>query len=70
MLGAEWGIVFLATLIPSASSDLRYGDRVERRSQRSRTYLRFREHPELRAELLAEADWLRRQAGAIESMSV
>lgn len=69
LFGPEWGIVFLATLIPSASSDFRYGDRVERRSQRSRTYLRFRERPELRTELLAEADWLRRQAGVIEAMS-
>lgn len=70
LFGAEWGIVFLATLIPSASSDLRYGDRVERRTQRSRAYLRFRENPTLRAELLAEADWLRRQAGLLETMSV
>lgn len=67
LVGAKWAIVFLVTLIPSASSDLRYGDRVERRTQRMRTYLRFREAPELRAELLAEADWLRRQAGALET---
>ena len=68
IVGAKWAIVFLATLIPSASSDLRYGDRVERRTQRMRTYLRFREHPALRTELLAEADWLRQRAGAIEAM--
>jgi len=68
LVGAKWAIVFLATLIPSASSDLRYGDRVERRSQRMRTYLRFREQPALRDELLAEADWLRQRAGAIEAM--
>ncbi|MEO7997335.1 MAG: 1-acyl-sn-glycerol-3-phosphate acyltransferase [Gemmatimonadaceae bacterium] len=69
LVGAKWAVVFLITLIPSASSDLRYGDRVERRTQRMRTYLRFREQPALRAELLAEADWLRRQAGVIEAMS-
>lgn len=69
LVGAKWAVVFLVTLIPSASSDLRYGDRVERRTQRMRTYLRFRNEPALRAELLAEADWLRRQAGAIEAMS-
>lgn len=69
LVGAKWAIVFLATLIPSASSDLRYGDRVERRTQRMRTYLRFRDEPTLRAELLAEADWLRRQAGVIEALS-
>ena len=69
LFGVEWGIVFLATLIPSASSDFRYGDRVERRTQRMRTYLRFRDQPELRDELLADADWLRRQAGVIEASS-
>lgn len=69
LVGAKWAIVFLATLIPSASSDLRYGDRVERRTQRMRTYLRFRQHPTLREELLAEADWLRRTAGIIEAGS-
>ncbi len=67
MVGAKWAIVFLATLIPSASSDLRYGDRVKRRTQRMRTYLRFREQPAVREQLLAEADWLRRQAGMIEA---
>ncbi|MEO7359370.1 MAG: hypothetical protein ABI120_03515, partial [Gemmatimonadaceae bacterium] len=68
LVGAKWAIVFLATLVPSASSDLRYGDRVERRTQRMRTYLRFREQPALRDALLAEADWLRQRAGAIEAM--
>lgn len=67
LVGAKWAIVFFATLIPSASSDLQYGDRVERRTQRMRTYLRFRQEPALRDELLAEADWLRRQAGLIEA---
>ena len=67
LVGAKWAIVFLATLIPSASSDLRYGDRVERRTQRMRTFLRFREQPALRQELLAKADWLRQRAGVIEA---
>ncbi|MGV3709387.1 MAG: lysophospholipid acyltransferase family protein [Gemmatimonas sp.] len=68
LFGPEWALVFFATLIPSASSDLRYGDRVERRQERMRTYLRYRERPELRAELLAEAQWLRAQAARIETM--
>ena len=68
LVGAKWSILFFATLIPSASNDLRYGDRVERRTQRMRTYLRFRAQPALREELLAEADWLRQRAGAIETM--
>lgn len=67
LVSAKWAIVFLATLVPSASSDLRYGDRVERRTQRMRTFLRFREQPALRQELLAEADWLRQRAGVIEA---
>lgn len=69
LVGAKWAIVILATLVPSASSDLRYGDRVARRTQRMRTYLRFRDEPGLRDELLAEADWLRREAGVIAAMS-
>ena len=64
--GFWWALAFLLTLIPSASSDLRYGDRALRRRQRMRAYLTFRKRPELRRELLGEADWLRREAGMIE----
>jgi hypothetical protein len=68
LFGLWWALLFLLSLIPSASSDMRYGDRARRRTQRMRTYLLFRKQPHVRSELLAEADWLRRQAGAIEQL--
>lgn len=66
LFGFWWALLFLMTLVPSASSEMRYGDRSRRRAERMRAYLLFRRHPALRNELLAEADWLRKQAGAIE----
>lgn len=66
LFGFWWSMLFLLSLVPSASSEMRYGDRARRRTERMRTYLRFRKHPVLRTELLAEADWLRKQAGVIE----
>lgn len=68
LFGFWWALAFFATLIPSASSDLRYGDRVRRRAERMRTYFKFRKTPSLQRDLLAEADWLRREAGAIEQV--
>jgi glycerol-3-phosphate O-acyltransferase/dihydroxyacetone phosphate acyltransferase len=64
-----WALAFFLTLIPSASSDLRYGDVARRRSERMRAYFKFRRNPQLQRELLAEADWLRRAAGAIEQLA-
>ncbi|GEM_PF-474435 len=66
LFGFWWSMLFLVSLVPSASSDMRYGDRAARRTERMRAYLRFRRQPALRHDLLAEADWLRKQAGAIE----
>ncbi len=67
--GAKWALLFILSLVPSASSDFRYGDRLRRLRARARTYLRFRKDPALRASLLAEAEWLRREAGAIEQIA-
>ena len=66
--GAWWALAFFVTLIPSASSDLRYGDRARRRTERMRAYLTFRQQPGMQSELLAEAGWLRREAGMIEQL--
>ncbi|MBC8086804.1 MAG: 1-acyl-sn-glycerol-3-phosphate acyltransferase [Phycisphaerae bacterium] len=66
LFGFWWSMPFLLSLVPSASSEMRYGDRARRRTERMRAYLRFRQEPQLRAELLAEADWLRKEAGVIE----
>ncbi len=67
--GPWWALGFFLTLIPSASSDLRYGDRVRRVRARARTFRRFRRDPALQVSLLAEGDWLRSEAGALELMA-
>ena len=67
--GPWWALLFLATLVPSASSDLRYGDRVQRVIARARAYRMFVATPSLQASLLADADWLRAEAGALELLA-
>ena len=66
LAGPWWALAFLLTLVPSASSDLRYGDRTRRARTRMRAYFTFRRDPALQRTLLAEADALRRDAGALE----
>ncbi len=66
LAGPWWALAFLLTLVPSASSDLRYGDRTRRARARMRAYFTFRRDPELQRALLAEADTLRREAGELE----
>lgn len=61
-----WALAFLLSLVPSASSDLRYGDRTRRARARIRAYFTFRRHPDLQRALLADADALRRDAGELE----
>ncbi len=66
LAGGWWAVAYALTLIPSAGHDLRYGDRTRRARARMRTYGRFRRDPWLQRALLAEADWLRHEAGALE----
>lgn len=66
LVGPWWALAFLLSLVPSASSDLRYGDRTRRARARMRAYFTFRRHPDLQRSLLAEADALRRDAGELE----
>jgi glycerol-3-phosphate O-acyltransferase / dihydroxyacetone phosphate acyltransferase len=66
LFGPWWGALFFLTLIPSASSDLWYGDRTRRNRARIRAFRRFRAAPALQRDLLAEADAIRREAGALE----
>ncbi len=66
LVGPWWALLFLLTLVPSASSDLRYGDRMRRARARVRAYFTFRREPELQRTLLAEADAIRREAGDLE----
>lgn len=67
--GVWWALLFLVSLIPSATADFRYGDRLHRARARARTFFRFRRNPSLQHELLAEAAWLREEAGALESFA-
>ena len=68
--GRWWALAFFVTLIPSASTHLRYQDRLRRIAARARAYLRFRSDPALRLQLLGEADWLRAEAGALEQLAI
>jgi hypothetical protein len=66
LAGPWWALLFLLTLVPSAGSDLRYGDRMRRARARMRAYFTFRRDPSLQRALLADADVIRRDAGALE----
>jgi len=66
MAGPWWALAFFASLVPSASSDLRYGDRTRRARARARAYFTFRRNPALQQHLLADAEAIRREAGELE----
>jgi len=67
--GPWWALLFFATLIPSASSDLRYGDRLQRVMARARAYRQFVATPSLQASLVADAEWIRDEAGGLEQLA-
>jgi hypothetical protein len=67
-VGGWWAAVYALTLVPSASSDFRYGDRTRRARARIRAYFRFRKQPALQRALVAEADWLRAEAVELETL--
>jgi glycerol-3-phosphate O-acyltransferase / dihydroxyacetone phosphate acyltransferase len=69
LCGGWWAVAYALTLIPSASQDLRDGDRARRARERARAWFRFRRDPALQRALLAEAQWLRRAAGELERMA-
>ena len=69
LIGGWWALAFFMTLIPSASSDLRYGDRTRRARDRARAYFAFRRDPALQSMLLAEADTIRQEAFALERLA-
>lgn len=70
MFGPWWAFAFLVSLVPSASSDIRYGDRLRRARARSRAFRLFRADSGLQASLLADGDELQREAGALEQLAV
>jgi len=68
LFGGWWAVAYALTLVPSASSDFRYGDRTRRARERIRAYFRFRKAPALQRALMAEANWLREEAVALETL--
>jgi glycerol-3-phosphate O-acyltransferase / dihydroxyacetone phosphate acyltransferase len=68
LAGPWWALAFLLSLVPSASSDLRYGDRTRRARARARAYFTFRRDPGLQQQLLADAEAIRREAGELERL--
>ena len=69
LAGGWWALAFFLTLVPSASSDLQYGDRTRRARDRARAYFAFRRDPLLQGALLAEADAIRQDAFALERLA-
>ncbi|MBL0938868.1 MAG: 1-acyl-sn-glycerol-3-phosphate acyltransferase [Gemmatimonadaceae bacterium] len=70
LFGGWWALAFLISLIPAASSDLRYGDRTRRARARARAYFTFRRNPALQQQLLAEGEAIRHTAGELERLSL
>lgn len=68
LLGPWVALAFFVTLVPSASSDLRYGDRMRRARARVRAFFTFRRDPSVQRELMMEGDALRREAGELERL--
>lgn len=66
LAGPWWALAYLVVLPLAASWDLHYGDRLRRARARIRTYRTLRGDPSLRERLVAEMQWLREEATAIE----
>lgn len=67
--GGWWALLYLASLIPSASWDLRYQDRRRRAVRRVHAYRLLRGDRPLRARLRDEAAWLRQEAAELERLA-
>ena len=67
--GPWWALLYLATLVPSASWDLRYRDRRRRAVRRVHAYRLLRGDRPLRARLRDEAAWLRDEAAELERLA-
>ena len=68
LAGGWWAAIYLLSLPPSASWDLRYRDRLTRAVGRMRAYLRFRREPELQRRLATELHFLRAEAAEINAL--
>ena len=65
--GAAWAAVYVVSLIPSASWDLRYTERLRQIRQRATAWRHFREDPGLQEKLRSELFGLRDEAASIAS---
>jgi 1-acyl-sn-glycerol-3-phosphate acyltransferase len=69
VFGPWWAVLFVCTLIPSASRSIQYSDRLERMRQRVRALRLFRRQPALQQALQRDAEALRAEAGALEQLA-
>ena len=65
--GPGWAALYTASLVPSASWDLRYSERLRKIGQRATAWRHFREDPGLQAKLRTELFSLRDEAATIAS---
>jgi hypothetical protein len=65
--GPWWALVYIASLIPSASWDIRYTERLRQLRRRAMAWRHFREDPGLQSKLHQELSSLRREAASIAS---
>ena len=68
LLNGWWAALYLVSLPPSASWDLRYRERLGRALARMRAYLAFRRDPALQQRLARELAVLRSEAAAIAAL--
>jgi glycerol-3-phosphate O-acyltransferase / dihydroxyacetone phosphate acyltransferase len=67
LLGRWWALLYIASLIPSASWDLRYTERLRQLRSRALAWRHFRDDPALQETLRAELFSLRDEAAHIAS---
>ena len=67
LAGPWWALLYVASLIPSASWDLRYTERLRKIRQRATAWRHFREDPGLQEKLRTELFGLRDEAASIAS---
>jgi len=65
--GPWWALAYIASLIPSASWDIRYTERLRQLRRRATAWRHFREDPGLQLKLRDELSSLRGEAAAIAS---
>ncbi len=67
LAGPWWALAYAASLIPSASWDIRYTERLRQLRRRALAWRHFREDPGLQTKLHSELTELRKEAASIAS---